>query len=235
MNMNNKQGCITAAIFAIAGFIFATANFMANAITIPTFPAFLILRIFIGKWAVLDAFVIYPYLIIIANPLLYGVVGYLIGLFSKSRRQIFCITGLLAIILLLSSLYFHLIGPYIERSRSINQHKQQMTKKLEVDPNDIYALHWMGYHHFTRTGQYQEAEKYFRKIVDLESTLSNFPTLQQRNLIYLAIIYQSWGEHDKAENYYRQFIATAPDLTGDLVLMNYNNRYIKKRPNQQKR
>jgi len=233
--MNNKQGCITAAIFAIAGFIFATANFMANAITIPTFPAFLILRIFIGKWAVLDAFVIYPYLIIIANPLLYGVVGYLIGLFSKSRRQIFCITGLLAIILLLSSLYFHLIGPYIERSRSINQHKQQMTKKLEVDPNDIYALHWMGYHHFTRTGQYQEAEKYFRKIVDLESTLSNFPTLQQRNLIYLDIIYQSWGEHDKAENYYQKFIATAPDLTGDLVLMNYNNRYIKKRPNQQKR
>lgn len=233
MRLNNKRGSITAAILAIAGFIFVTANFMANAITIPSFPAFLILRIFIGKWAVGDAFVIYPYLIIIANPLLYGVVGYLIGLFSKSRQQIFCITGLLAIILLFSSLYFHLIGPYIEHSRSINRMKQQAIKKLEANPNDIYALHWMGVHHLTRTRQYQEAEKYFRRVVELETYGCDFSTFVQRSLIHLAIIYQSQGKHDKAEYYYRQFIATDPDLKDDLVLLNYSNQYLRRRDNHE--
>lgn len=171
----------------------------------------------------------------ITNPLFYGLIGYLVGIFSKSRPQIFYVTGLLAIILLFSSLYLDLIQPYIRHARSISQLKQQAIKKLEADPNDIGALHWMGVHHLTRTRQYQQAEKYFRKIVDLESTKADFSSNGQRSLIYLAIIYQSWGQHDKADNYYRQFIATAPDLQNDLVLLNYNNRYLKRKDKQENR
>lgn len=230
MNMNHKRGFITAGIFAIAGFIFAIPAYAGEPVIALIFPVLLILRIFMEKW---DLFLL-ELLIMIINPIFYGIIGYLIGAFSKSTRQVLLITGLLAIVLLFSS-FAPEFKRYIRHSRSINQLKQQAIRKLEADPNDIGALHWMGVHHLTRTGQYQEAEKYFRKIVDLESAEGDFSRGGQRSLIYLAIIYQSWGEHDKAENYYQKFIATTPDLTGDLVLVNYNNRYIKKRPNQQKR
>lgn len=171
----------------------------------------------------------------LTNPLFYGVVGYLIGLFSKSRRQVFFITGLLAIILLFISLYFHLILPYIKDTRSTNQWVQQAIKKLEADPNDIITLHCMGVHHLNGTKQYREAEKYFRKVVDLESVKGSFSSQGQRSLIYLAIIYQSWGESERAEEHYQKFISTNPDLENDLVLVNYNHDYKLKRRNGQKK
>lgn len=230
--MNKKRGWITAGLFATVGFIFATNTFIQTVSLVPTFPGYFILRIFMDAWDIGHGGYL---LMMITNPLFYGLIGYLVGIFSKSRPQIFYVTGLLAIILLFSSLYLDLIQPYIRHARSINQLKQQAIKKLEADPNDIGALHWMGVHHLTRTGQYQQAEKYFRKIVDLESTKADFSSNGQRSLIYLAIIYQSWGQHDKADNYYRQFIATAPDLQNDLVLLNYNNRYLKRKDKQENR
>ena len=232
MNVSKRKGFITAAIFAIAGLIFATVNFVVNAITFPTFPGFFISRIFIGKWAVGGAFYIYPVVIMITNPLFYGIIGYLIGAFSKSRRQIFYIAGLFAIVLLLASVYVHAIRPYMARIRhsySLDQAERQLKEKLETDPNDIIALHWLGVHHLTRTGQYREAEKYFRQVVELEAFEGEFSSYVQRSLIYLAIIYQSWREYDKADNYYRQFIATDPDLEKDLVLLNYNKDYLKRK------
>jgi len=168
------------------------------------------------------------------------VTAYLVESFPKLRRQLFRVTcaiglSIIPLFILFTFLYLLIIQPYIrhiEHARSINQLKQQAIKKLEADPNDIGALHWMGVHHLTRTRRYQEAEKYFRKIVDLESAEGDFSTGGQRSLIYLATIYQSWAEHDKAENYYQQFIATAPNLENDTVLISYNNRYLKKRNSQ---
>jgi tetratricopeptide (TPR) repeat protein len=93
----------------------------------------------------------------------------------------------------------------------------------------------MGVHHLTRTGRYREAEKYFRKVVDLESAKGGFSPEGQRSLIYLAIIYQSLGEYDRAEEHYQKFIGTDPDLENDLVLLNYNNDYLKRKDDQKTR
>lgn len=230
--MRNKRGLAVGGIFALAGLIFVVVSFKMNTGILPSVPGYFILRIFLSPMDIFEGG--YAYFMLITNSLFYGVIGYLIGLFSKSRRQAFFITGLLAIILLFISLYFHLILPYIKYTRSINQGVQQAIKKLEADPNDIFWLHCLGVHHFG-TGRYREAEKYFRKVVDLESVKGGFSAEGQRSLIYLAIIYQSWGESERAEEHYQKFIGTGPDLENDLVLLNYNNDYLKRKDNQKTR
>jgi tetratricopeptide (TPR) repeat protein len=231
--MNNKRGLAVAGIFALAGFIFVAVSFKANTTIIPSLPGYFVLRMFLSEHDIFNSE--YVYLMLVTNPLFYGMIGYLVGLFSKSHRQVFFIIGLLAIILLFISLYFHLIWPYIKDTRSTNRGVQQAIKKLEADPNDIITLHCMGVHHLNGTKQYREAEKYFRKVVDLESVKGGFSSQGQRSLIYLAIIYQSWGEYDRAEEHYQKFISTGPDLENDLVLLNYNNDYLKRRDNQKTR
>jgi tetratricopeptide (TPR) repeat protein len=228
--MNNKRGLAVGGIFALAGLIFVFVIFKTNKGQVLMLPGCFILLIFMSMNDIFEGG--HANFIFLTNPLFYGVVGYLIGLFSKSRRQVFFIAGLLTSILLL---YFHLICPcikYIKDTRSINRGVQQAIKKLEADPNDIFWLHCLGVHHLTRTSKYREAEKYFRKVVDLESAKGGFSAYGQRSLIYLAIIYQSWGESERAEEHYQKFIGTGPDLENDLVLLNYNNNYLKRKDNQ---
>ena len=110
--------------------------------------------------------------------------------------------------------------------------ENDVNTRLAKDPNDIYALHWMGVKHFSRTGKYEEAEKYLQKVISIERPKGTYSIEGQRCLLYLALIYQSWNEKEKAENFYQQFLATNPDLKNDLVLLNYSNDYLRKRKSQ---
>jgi len=207
--------------FAAAGLIFAILG-LYGIIGIPSYPGFWLLSLFFTSGEIghgIGTFVL------LTNPVLYALAGYIISLLSKSRLHLFVIAGLLLSALLLSSLYFEGIEPMVRRSNRTDQLKRQALDKLQTNPNDIYSLHWMGVHHFTRTGDNQQAEKYFRKIV--ASEMEHEETLFQRSLIYLAIIYQDQGKLNMAEECYSKFIKTSPDLKTDTVLLNYNNRYLK--------
>ncbi len=109
------------------------------------------------------------------------------------------------------------------------QFKNDMENRLAKDPNDIYALHAIGVKHFTKTMKVDEAEKYFQRVISIEEPKGAYSIEGQRCLLYLALIYQSWNEKEKAENYYQQFLATNPDLKKDFVLLNYSNNYLKKK------
>jgi tetratricopeptide (TPR) repeat protein len=220
--MHDKRFHLVVTIsFAVAGLIFALLG-LYGIIGIPSFPGIWLLSLFFTGGEIghgIGTFVL------LTNPVLYALVGYIISLLSKSRLHLFVIVGLLLSTLLLSSLYFEYIKPMVRHSNHINQLKQQALDKLQTNPNDIYSLHWMGVHHFTRTGDNQQAGNYFRKIVDSE--MEHDGTLFQHSLIYLAIIYQYQGKLNMAEECYSKFIKTSPDFKTDIVLLNYNNRYLK--------
>jgi tetratricopeptide (TPR) repeat protein len=228
MSIHWKRSAVTTLTFAIAGLVVAWLTI--GSFPLVNWPGYCCLSLYLRImqkhiWEELQY-------LLIANAAVYGVVGYFIGAFTKTNRQTLYFTGLFSVIVLFGAFswfFFREHERYIRHSRLTNELKQSATGKLEVDPNDIYALHWMGVHHLTRTGQYREAEKYFRKVVDLESAKGGFSTEGQRSLIYLAIIYQSWGESERAEEHYRKFIGTNPDLENDLVLLNYNRDYLKRK------
>ncbi len=233
MSIHWKRSAVTTVIFAIAGFVIACLTF--SSVPLVNWPGICCLSLYLRimhesiweKWEYL----------FIANAVIYGVIGCFIGAFTRTSRQTLYITGLFVIIILVGAfswLCFREYERYVKHSRSINEWKRLVTNRLEVDPNDIYALYWVGVHHLTRTGQYLEAERCFKKVVDLELTQNVFSSMGQHSLIYLAIIYQSWGRYQEAENFYQGFIATKPDFNNDLALLNYNNDYLKAKQQQKK-
>ena len=228
MGIHWKRGAVTAVTFAIAGFVVAWLTI--GSFPLVNWPGYCCLSLYLRimqrhiweEW----------HYLLIANPVVYGVVGYFIGAFTKTNRQTLYFTGLFSVIVLFGAFswfFFRGYERYVRHSRSISQGVQQAIKKLEADPNDIFWLHCLGVHHLTRTGQYREAEKYFRKVVDLESAKDGFSVYGQRSLIYLAIIYQSWGESERAEEYYQKFIGTNPDFENDLAFLNLNMDYLKRK------
>ncbi len=233
MRIQWKRSAVTTVIFTIAGFLITRLTL--SSFPFINWPGFCCLSLYIrimqehvwGEWVFL----------LIANTAVYGIIGCLIGAFTRTDRQTLRIAGLFVIVVLSGTLFWNLYRGY-ERYASHSQLtedlKQSATSKLEVDPNDIYALHWMGKHHLIKTRQYAEAEKYFRKIVDLESDKGAFSYEGQRSLIYLATIYQFWGRHQEAEKFYQKFIATGPDFKNDFLLWNYNNDYLNTKRKQTK-
>lgn len=228
MSIHWKRSAVTTLTFAVAGLVVAWLTM--GTFPLVNWPGYCCLSLYLRimqqhiweEW----------HYLLIANAAVYGVVGYFIGAFTKTNRQTLYFTGLFSFIVLFGGFCWFLFSSYeryVRHSRSINELKQAAINKLEADSNDIYALHWMGVHHLTRTGQYREAEKYFRKVVDLESAKGGFSVYGQRGLIYLAIIYQSWGESEQAEEHYQKFIGTNPDFENDLALLNCNMDYLKKR------
>lgn len=233
MRIHWKRSAVTTVVFAVVGFVVALLTF--GSFPLINWPGACCLSLYLRimhesiweEWEYL----------FIANAAVYAVIGCFIGAFTKTNRQTLYITGLFVAIILFgafSLLCFRECRSYVRRSQSTNELRRSVISKLEVDPNDITALHWMGVHHFTRTGQYQEAEKYFRRVVELEAFGGDSSSYVQRSFIYLAIIYQSWGRHQEAEDFYQKFIATEPDFKNDLVLLNYNNGYLRIKQQQRK-
>jgi len=112
------------------------------------------------------------------------------------------------------------------RNRSIEQYAQIATDKLAANPNDSYALHWFGVHHFSRTGNNQEAVRCFEKLISSGSNDANADSYKQRGLLYLALLYQKQGMSKKAVESFDKFMKTNPDMTNDLVLRNYCAIYL---------
>ncbi len=228
-----KRSAVTTVIFTIAGFLVARATL--GSFPFVNWPGFCCLGLYNSilqeqvrnQWAFL----------LLTSVTIYGITGFLIGAFAGTDRQALRIAGLFVIVILAGTLSWNLYRGY-ERHASHSQLTEDLKRsamsKLEVDPNDIFALHWLGKHHLIKTRQYQDAEKYFRKIVDLELDKGTFSYEGQRSLIFLATIYQFWGRHQEADVFYRKFIATGPDFKNDLLLWNYNNDYLNTKKKQRK-
>lgn len=189
-------------------------------------PGILLLKIFWDDWEIGHGAFIFN---IIANPIFYAVAGFCIGLLTKSMKAVSIWCGILAASFFSYHFYIYTL-PKIRMENSIKrEHQNDIPDMLAKDPNDIYALHAMGVKHFTKTLKFDEAAKYFQKVVSIEKPAGTYSTEGQRCLLYLALIYQSWNEKEKAEEYYQQFIATNPDLKNDFVLLQYSNNYLRKR------
>ena len=221
---NNRQGCVAAAIYAIAGLAFAYLVVYVKTTPLPGAPGLLVLLLFFDGWEIGHGAIGF---IFVTNPLVYAVAGYAVGGFSKSRRQAIYITGSLAIVLLFSSVYLQVVRPYVRHCRSVRQRTQRLTETLAADPNDMEALFCMGVLRFDSTAEPQLARESFLRVVELEEFGGEFSSYVQRSFLYLALIYQSDQEQDQAERYYKKFLATEPDLKNDLLLLNYNRRYLK--------
>lgn len=225
--MNYKRGLKVAAIFAFFGLISGIPNFHSQDFMNPfNMPGILLLRIFWSDWEIGHGGFLFN---IIANPLCYAIAGFCIGAFTRSIKALYASVGILAVCLFSYHFYTYSLPKIRLDNRIKKQHQNDITDRLAKDPNDIYALHAMGVKHFTQTHKYNEAEKYFQKVVSIEQPKGTFSTEGQRCLLYLALIYQSWNQKDKAENYYQQFLATNPDFNSDFVLLNYNNDYLRKK------
>ena len=223
MYFNNKQGYVTAAMFAVAGFLFALWVLHANTALLPGAPGLFVLLLFFSEWEIGHGLITF---ILLTNPLLYAVAGYAVGGFSRSRQQVIYIAGSLAIVLLFSSVYLHVVRPYAKNRQSVRQRTEILTKKLLADPNDVTALFFIGVHRFGPTGEPELAKECFLRVVELEEFGGEFSSYVQRSFLYLALIYQSRQEQDQAESYHKKFLATGPDLENDLVLLNFNRRYL---------
>jgi hypothetical protein len=103
---------------------------------------------------------------------------------------------------------------------------QAALDKAAQDPRDVHTLHWIGVQHLTKTRNLAEAERYFLQVV---SVAEFSDSRRQRSLLYLAGIYQGQGKTLLAEQRFREFLETKPDLENDLVLRFYYNDFIKKR------
>ncbi len=220
--MNFKRGLKVAGIFAIFGFIFGLSINKVNPFNAP---GILLLRIFWSNWEIGHGSILFN---IISNPLCYAVGGFGIGLFTKSIKGVYVWLFVLFIYIFSFNFFVYTL-PKLKMENSIKrEHQNDMTDRLEKDPNDIYALHALGVKHFTKTLKFDEAEKYFQKVISIERPTGIYSIEGQRCLLYLALIYQSRNEKDKAEDYYKQFMATNPNLTDDLVFLNYSNVYLRK-------
>jgi tetratricopeptide (TPR) repeat protein len=227
------RSAVTTVIFAIAGFLIARATLSFYPYV--NWPGFCCLRLYNSiiqeqvqnQWAFL----------LFTSIVIYGISGFVIGAFARTDRQTMRIAGLFVIVILAGTLVWNLYRSYkrhASHSQLTEDLKQSALSRIEADPNDIFALHWMGKPHLVKTRRYKEAEKYFRKIVDLELDKGAFSYEGQRSLIFLATIYQYWGRHQEADVFYRKFIATGPDFKNDLLLWNYNNDYISTKQKQKK-
>jgi hypothetical protein len=230
MYFNNRRGFMTAVFFAVAGLVFALWVIQANTTLLPGAPGVYILLLFFSAWELGHGLL--PF-ILLTNPLLYAVAGYAVGAFSRSPRQVIYIAGSLAIVLFFSSVYLHVVRPYVKEHQSVKQRTEGLTKKLLADPNDVTALFCMGVHRFGPTDEPELAKKCFLQVVALEEFGGEFSVYVQRSFMYLALIYQSSKEQDLAESYYKKFLATEPDLENDFVLLNYNRHYLEKQGQSQ--
>ncbi len=202
------KGLPLAAAFGVCGFLIGTPM-LAGALWVLNFPGWMLLRIFFSDMEIGGG--IY-WLLMVTNPICYGLVGYLVGLLTRTRRQAFLTAGIVAAAAILVTVVAQAVLPAMERRRGTARLRREALTRLQADPEDVYALHWLGVHAYSRTRDYEEAAARFQRAAEVESKKGAFSIYGQGSLIYLALIYQSWGELDQAETYYDRFIATHPDV-----------------------
>jgi hypothetical protein len=162
--MNIKQGIKIGGIFAIFGFLFGLP--IMNSLNPLNMPGLYILRILWSDWEIGHGGFLFN---ILTNTFCYAIAGFLIGLFSKSGNMILIWVGVFVLSLCSYYFFIYTLPSYKLNQNIMRQLRQEVDDRLAKDPNDVYALHWMGVHHLTRTGNYKEAEKYFKKVVDIQS------------------------------------------------------------------
>jgi hypothetical protein len=166
-------------------------------------------------------------LAIAGNCMLYGALGFIVGRKSLSWMGVVKKGAIICALVALASLWFDVLLPKIRNRRHLDRMVRENVARLEGNPEDVNALHWLGFHHFRRTKRLAEAERFLAKVVTIESTKTDYSHHGQRSLVYLAIIYQTQGKERQAVNMYRRFIDTDPDLDGDGVLMSRYREYWK--------
>jgi len=165
-------------------------------------------------------------LVVGVNGALYAAVGFCLARRAKSLKPLLRQSCVIAAALITLSFVFDVAVPQARDALHLRELVRQNLAVVEAAPESIYALHWLGHHHFARTGKFQDAERYFRRVLDARADESHYSVYAQRCLIYLALIHLSQGKTGQAETEYRSFLATAPDLADDLVLVYLNKLYM---------
>lgn len=224
---NWRNGLVSAAAFGIFGLL-VSIPLLFNRSPLLSAPGVLPLKIFMSSMTLGHGGAAFA---IFTNPLCYAAVGFLIGLFLKTRHHVLIAVGIFVVVALVGEGLGSGVRTWItraEKARDIERLKDDALSKLRDDPDDVCSLHWMGVHHFTRTGDDDAAAMYFRRLVEIESRRGRFSGDGRRALIHLALVYQSWGKEKTAQAYFKQFMATKPDLN-DNVLSYYKKKYLEQR------
>jgi hypothetical protein len=165
--------------------------------------------------------------LMVANLVVYGLVGYAIARVVRSWRPLLFATAIVIAVTASATTAVVCVRHRVDEQRLMSRLMQDCLLKLEQDPNDVCSLHWLGVHHLTRTRQLRDAQRYFLRVVDLNK--ADHSVELQRSLIYLAVIYQSTGDSGRAEEYHERFLASNPDLEQDNVLRHYDAEYRRRR------
>ena len=225
MTSIQKRQWGTAAVFGAAGGPLAVAFWRVAPVVI--MPGWWALSIVVSVFGLpTDGWNPAP-LVIAGNCMLYGALGFIVGRKSLSWMGVVKKGAIICALVALASLWFDVLLPKIRYRRYMDRMVRERVAMLERNPEDIYALHWLGFHHFIRTKRLAEAERFFAKVVAIESTKTDSSHHGQHSLVYLAIIYQTQGKGKPAVSMYRRFIDTDPDLDGDGVLMSRYREYWK--------
>lgn len=221
MRVNVKRAKIGAAAGAVAGLLLALYPFLETPLCLP---GYLVLRIFMDSWSIGHGGIV---LLGLTNPIAYGALGFLVGAFLPvGRRTLLVFAGGVGVVVLTGVGYCY--GPRWFRHIQWEHRARQAMARLSEDPNDVPALYQIGHYYAVNHNDLMAAE-YYRKIVALEAESDHLSLEAQRCLLSLAIICRSRGDLAAAEEYYRQFLASEPDLEHDPVLNHNNHFYLMQR------
>ncbi len=229
-----KRQIIVTAIYAIAGAL--AISLMAVRVRIPSLPMYLFFR-------VVDAIVNLSVdgltgllFALLVNGMIYGVVGYAVARMAGTTKRIIIASVVIVLLLTVITFGWDVLGPRWGRHAHIEQLRHQSLAALERNPNSIFDLHWLGVHHFSRTHDLTEAERYFSRAVKLPANEES-SRYQNNAYLYLALIYQAHGKHPEAEAMHQAFLDTIPDTEGEQREAHYpysydhlSQRYLRNRP-----
>jgi len=213
-----KRGLLTGLVFLLIGFFIPVMVFMADdhairrVLYVACMPAGCILERYMTSMEMAHGGFIYiPFL----NAPLYGLLGFVLGIFFDLRRYALYIVVAIAI-LVIASISVISTRESLKRNQEIESMKAGYEHRLTIDPNEVHSLFWLGVHHFSRTHNYQESKNYFEKILTLAPQ-------EQEAMLYLVIILKSEGQDEQAKQMYTRFLGTQPDVTNNCAMFNFNN------------
>jgi tetratricopeptide (TPR) repeat protein len=163
-------------------------------------------------------FIYIPFL----NAPLYGLLGFVLGIFFNLRRYALYIVVAIVMLVIVSVSVIS-TRESLKRNNDIQSMKAGHEHLLKNDPNNVHSLFWLGVHHFSRTHNYKEAKGYFEKVLTLVPPEENAEGFAQSTMLYLAMILKSEGQDEQAKQMYARFQATKPDFKNNCTLFNYNN------------
>jgi tetratricopeptide (TPR) repeat protein len=225
IKFNLKRGLLTGLVFLLIGFFIPVSVFMADDHTIrrvlyvACMPAGCILERYMTSMEMAHGGFIY---IPLLNAPLYGLLGFVLGIFFDLRRYALYIVVAITL-LVIASISVISTRESLKRNQEIESMKKGHESYLKTNPNEIHSLFWLGVHHFSRTQNYKEAKGYFEKVLTLVPPEENAEGYAQSTMLYLVMILKSEGQDEQAKQMYARFQATQPDFKNNCTLFNYNN------------